>query len=194
MADMVYLSVVQDLESAHRYRGGERWYVREIPGTMSRSIKRLPKRIDAITRSKETRLEESNGLTKWIAFDKHCLLLYVSINQIFRIWFIPGYSAPVSFVTVLKLVPASQAPFSHTQAPPTRERYLIQSQEDLYQVNEFVKFFSVFRLTWLFVLLWQLIATVTCVVGAMIGAPLSWIEENVIGGNRERALKEVVMG
>ena len=40
----------------------------------------------------------------------------------------------------------------------------------------------------------QFVATGLCVLGALLGAPVSWVEENVVGGNRERGVKEVVLG
>ena len=62
------------------------------------------------------------------AYDEKTLRLYVQMHQLFKIWLIPGYSAPVSLVTVLQLVRRNGL-------------YYIQSQHDLYQVNELVKFF-----------------------------------------------------
>lgn len=62
------------------------------------------------------------------AYDEKTLQLYVQMHQLFKIWFIPGHSASASLVTVLQLVRRNGL-------------YYIQSQHDLYQVNEFVKFF-----------------------------------------------------
>ena len=42
------------------------------------------------------------------------------------------------------------------------------------------------------VLVLQLMATMGCVVGAAVFWPISWLEQNVIGGNRERGLVEAV--
>ena len=95
--------------------------------------------------------------------------------------------APVRLVTVLQLVAAPKAP-AH------KPSYLIAAQNDLYQVNEFVKFFSLLRVVWLFVLVWQFVATGFCVLGAGLLSPVSWVEENVVGGNRERGVREVVLG
>ena len=105
------------------------------------------------------------------------------MHQIFRIWFIPFHSAPVSLVTVLRLVRDRQT-----------NRYYIQQQQDMYQPNECAKFFSVFRLAWLVTVVWQFVATGFCVLGAVVGGPVSWVEENAVGGNREKSLEEVVMG
>ncbi|KAL9120804.1 MAG: hypothetical protein Q9187_002639, partial [Circinaria calcarea] len=61
-------------------------------------------------------------------------------------------------------------------------------------VNEFVKFISPFRILWLVVLAWQFVATAFSVLGAVLGMPISWVEENVIGGNGQRRLRDVIMG
>ncbi|MCJ1246677.1 hypothetical protein MMC30_003886 [Trapelia coarctata] len=142
-----------------------------------------------------------------VAFDPPTLTLYVSMHQILRIWFIPGYSAPVKLVTVLKLIPSSSTSTTKypsatppssasnttsTQRPKTT--YLIQSQNDLYQVNEFITFWSPFRLLWVFVLALQWMATAACVVGMVLGTPVSWVEENMVGGNRERRVRDIVVG
>jgi hypothetical protein len=75
------------------------------------------------------------------------------------------------------------------QNPPV---YLIKSQNDLYQVNEFVKFFSIFGIVSLGVFVFQIVATGFCVLGAVAGWPISWVEQNVVGGNKERSLVDAV--
>ncbi|KAE9980250.1 hypothetical protein EG328_000385 [Venturia inaequalis] len=100
-----------------------------------------------------------------VAFDKPSLLLYAQISQSFRIWIIPFYNAHVSLVTVLQLVQDKKT-----------SRYLITSQNDLYQVNEFVKFFWFGG--WLVVGLWQILAAGVCAVAALVLWPLTWVEEN----------------
>lgn len=57
-----------------------------------------------------------------------------------------------------------------------------------------MKFVSPFGLLSLFVLVWQLIATGFCVLGAIAFWPVSWVEQNMIGGNKERGFGEVVKG
>lgn len=99
-----------------------------------------------------------------IAYDKSSLLLYAHISQNFRIWIIPFYRAHVNLVTVLQL----------TQDKKT-SKYLITSQNDLYQVNEFVKFFWFGG--WLFVSIWQAFATIFCLIGAVLLWPQTWVEE-----------------
>lgn len=100
------------------------------------------------------------------AFDEANLRLYVHLSQIFRIWLIPFYAAPVTLVTVLQLVRAK-----------ADNRYYIAEQNDLYQVDQFVRFF------WpggvLVVWAWQIVATLFSVLGALLLAPVTWFEEVV---------------
>lgn len=127
----------------------------------------------------------ANTCLSTTAYDPQQLILYVSIQQLFRLWAIPFFSANVSLVTVLHLV--KQKHYS----PP---RYLIRSQNDLYQVNEFVKFASPLGILSALVMAFQLFATGLCVLGAGLLWPISWLEQNVVGGNRERTLVEAVKG
>lgn len=100
-----------------------------------------------------------------IAYDSENLICYVNIDQIFQIWFIPIIYAPVNLTTVLRLM--------HNKDDG---KYYLTSQDDLYQVNQFVKFFApgATILVWLF----QMIATLGCVVLAIVFWPVSWIEEH----------------
>ncbi|KAL8663110.1 MAG: hypothetical protein Q9202_004147 [Teloschistes flavicans] len=144
-----------------------------------------------------------------IAFDEKKLTLYVNIHQIFRIWIIPFYKAPVSLVTVLKLVrypPLSPQPSYSTSVNPNGSQsgslasssktplFFIQSQNDLYQVNEFFKFFSAFGVLSGVLLLFQFVATAFCVLGAGLFWPVSWVEQNVIGGNSQKSIGEAARG
>ena len=113
------------------------------------------------------------------------------MHQIFRLWAIPFFSAPVTLTTVLQLVPK---PYPTPHHPEKRDLYFIQSQNDLYQVNEWIKFISQLGLLSLFLYAWQIIATALCVLGAFLFWPVSWIEQNVIGGNYVRSLREAVKG
>jgi len=100
-----------------------------------------------------------------VAFDPKTNLLYAHVSQTFRIWIIPFYAAPVTLVTLLSLVQDKKT-----------SKYLIQSQNDLYQVNEFVRFF------WfggsILVGIWQLFAAFFCLIGAVLLWPQTWVEEN----------------
>jgi hypothetical protein len=80
------------------------------------------------------------------------------MHQVFHIFIIPFYKAPVSLVTVLKL-------------ERRNEKYYIASQEDLYQTDELVKFV----MPWggaLLVQVWQLVATLMCALGVWFLWPL----------------------
>ena len=104
-----------------------------------------------------------------VAFDQNGLRLYVDISQVFRLWVVPFYAAHVNFVTVIDLVYDQQ-----------RRLYFVQSQHDLYQVNEWVKF--VWPGGWFVLLLWQYYNTFLSVVGAILLWPISWYEENILRG------------
>lgn len=133
------------------------------------------------------------------AYDAPNLTLYVSIHQLFRIWFLPTsiFAAPVSLVTVLRLVPITTSSLPSSFPPsstPAKTKYLIQSQNDLYQVNEFVKFVSPLGVLSVVVYAWQVLATLACVVGAGLFWWVSWVEQNVVGGNVERGFGDVLKG
>lgn len=100
--------------------------------------------------------------------DQKTLTLYVAISQVFKFFFVPQWfhKPEVSLVTVLKL--------SHE---PETNKYLIESQQDLYQSNEVVKFVGpIFNLV---VMLWQLLATGFCILGALSLAPVTMLEQRV---------------
>jgi len=135
-----------------------------------------------------------------VAFDKHAMLLYVSMHQTFSIQFLPFHKSHVSLTTVLHLTQLqpfptqiSQHEVKITQRTDGRSKYYITSQNDLYQTSEFVKFvLPWFGLGTIGVMLWQFVATIVCIMGAVIGWPITWLEENVLGGNRERRIQDVV--
>ncbi|KAF2012129.1 hypothetical protein BU24DRAFT_425965 [Aaosphaeria arxii CBS 175.79] len=101
-----------------------------------------------------------------VAFDEPNLKLYVTIFQVFRIWIIPFYSAPVRLVTVLNL-----------KRNRGDGKLYIDGQNDLYQVDQFVKFVAPGG--WALVWLWQFWATAFCLLGALVLWPVSAAEEYV---------------
>ncbi|KAK4146783.1 uncharacterized protein C8A04DRAFT_25351 [Dichotomopilus funicola] len=176
------------------------------------------------------------------AHDESTNILYITIFQIFSIWFIPFYRAPVRLTTVLHLTPASTTTSSSSpsssasrdsSSPPpydaahekrravqkgdepsyaaviageaeassssgskeaaaagpsssassstaaestnTNEnrprRYLIATQQDLYQTTEFVKFVGLAPGSVVLNVL-QLVATLFCLVGAVLLGPV----------------------
>jgi hypothetical protein len=100
-----------------------------------------------------------------VAFDKSNHILYVGIHQTFQIWFFAplAYKAEVDLTTKLGLVQNGR-------------KYYIQSQNDLYQVNEWTKFwwFGIWRLVWI----WQALSLIACIIMAYILTAISWLEES----------------
>lgn len=117
--------------------------------------------------------------------------LYLDMRQTFSIWFVPFYSAPVRLVTVLDLATDDEHTIStsldsltsssdgnkdHQDVKEEKQALLhqthqhhtsgrswkISKQEDLYQVNEFLRFTG-FGLLTAFWYLFQLGATSVCV-------------------------------
>ena len=95
-------------------------------------------------------------------------MLYLNITQVFKVWFIPFYAATVNLTTVLQLIQGSRT----RRTVPESDKYYIQSQEDLYQVDEFVKFFLPFHIGTTIVAFWHWIATWCCIIGAIVLGPV----------------------
>jgi hypothetical protein len=101
-------------------------------------------------------------------------VLYLNISQVFRIWFIPFYRAPVTLTTILHLLPGDAV--AHTLH---NDKYFIRSQEDLYQTDEWIKFILPFSLGVAVVRVWYMIATLFCIAGVKVLAPLSTVLSGV---------------
>lgn len=99
------------------------------------------------------------------AFDEANLILYVTISQVFRIWAVPFYYAPVRLTTVLNL-----------RHSPSMGKYYIEKQDDLYQVDQWIRF--LLPGGWLLIWLWHAWATLFCVLGTYVLYPVTWIEEH----------------
>jgi hypothetical protein len=101
-----------------------------------------------------------------VAWDRQQNIMYVGVRQIFSIFpaQLLGYEADVRLVTKLTL-----------DFDEVERKYIISSQEDLYQTTEFAKFvwFGIWRVVWL----GQILSTLVCLILATIFAPISWIEE-----------------
>lgn len=97
-------------------------------------------------------------------FNQKSSLLFVEIHQIFSLFFVPFYKSDVHLTTKLGLV--------HSEDDG---KYYVKSQEDLYQLNEVVKFF------WpggaMIIWFWQIFATAMCILGALMLAPFVWTEQ-----------------
>jgi len=102
-------------------------------------------------------------------FNQESSILFVDIHQIFSLFFIPFYKSNVRLTTKLHLV--------HS---PNDGKYYIQSQEDLYQLNEVVKFFWPGGAT--IIWLWQVFATGLCILGGLMLAPITWVEQRHASG------------
>jgi len=95
-------------------------------------------------------------------FNQESKILFVDIHQIFSIFFVPFYKSNVRLTTKLSLVQSTGD-----------NKYYIKSQEDLYQLNEVVKFFWPGGAT--IIWFWQMFATFLCIVGALMLAPVTWM-------------------
>jgi hypothetical protein len=100
------------------------------------------------------------------AYDETQQLLYVSISQIFTYFFLPFYRPRVALVTIL-----------HLEHDADGRKFIIDSQQDLYQTHELVKFFwpGGAALLWLC----QWLTTLVCVLNALVFAPVTWLEQRV---------------
>lgn len=146
----------QTLNSRNLIHAIYRWYKIMSP--------RIDLTIQSIGTNQSSRVYYTRLLTKQ-AFDKSSLILYVMISQRFRIWIVPFYVAPVNLVTVLQLVHDKES-----------DKYYISSQDDLYQVNQFVRF--IWLGGWLVLWLCQITATFFCLIGAILLWPQTWVEEH----------------
>jgi hypothetical protein len=99
-----------------------------------------------------------------IEFNQKSSILFVDIHQIFSLFFVPFYKSNVHLTTKLQLVHSAND-----------GKYYIQSQEDLYQSNEVVKFFWPGGAT--IIWFWQLFATGLCILGALTLSPITWVEQ-----------------
>lgn len=88
----------------------------------------------------------------------------MSIFQIFRIWLIPFYYAPVQLTSVIKL-----------EHDTDTGRYYIASQDDLYAIDQWIRFIAPGG--WLLVHLWQFWASFFCFVGTILLHPVTLLEE-----------------
>lgn len=143
---------------------------------------------------------DQNPVRGCVVHDKIRDKMYVDIRQTFSLWFIPMYHAHVRLVTVLDLVASDDADFhdpldriikqereggekstaqllhhhQHHHNGDRPRRYRIQRQEDLYQVNDFLKFLGgpgPLPFLWF---LFQLQATAICVLMSLFVRLSPW--------------------
>jgi hypothetical protein len=82
----------------------------------------------------------------------------------------------VTLTTVLQLVRGQNLnvdPKTRNSTPVTR--YYIASQNDLYQVDQFVRFFAPWGLGTTVIAIWHWFATLCCIIGAWIFQPWQWV-------------------
>ncbi|KAL4778971.1 hypothetical protein BJX76DRAFT_342102 [Aspergillus varians] len=110
-----------------------------------------------------------------VAYDKENLRLYVSMFQVFSVWLIPFYSAPVSLTTVLDLTtdPSGQGWGEDSAQGDGEKRYYIRKQEDLYQTSEFIKFVMPYG-GHLLVGMWHAFASLVSIIGVFVLWPVMW--------------------
>jgi hypothetical protein len=101
-----------------------------------------------------------------VALDSQNAILYVGVQQNFRVWPIAllGYVARVELVTKLGL-----------KREEGEGRYYIESQEDLYQTDQFARF--VWFGVWRGVMVFQVVNLIVCVLMALLLKPVTWVEE-----------------
>jgi hypothetical protein len=111
-------------------------------------------------------------------FNQKSQILFVDIHQLFFPFFIPFYKSNVHLTTKLHLVRGEDS------------KYYIKSQEDLYQTNEVVKFFWPGGAT--IIWFWQCFATFLCIVGALILAPITWLEQRHANQSLTNGMKKML--
>jgi hypothetical protein len=104
-----------------------------------------------------------------LEFNQKSSILFVEIRQIFSLFFVPFYKSNVHLTTKLHLVYCKND-----------QKYYIRSQEDLYQLNEVVKFFWPGGAT--IIWLWQMFTTALCLFGALALAPVTRMEQKQVNG------------
>ncbi|KAL2869670.1 uncharacterized protein BJX67DRAFT_319312 [Aspergillus lucknowensis] len=127
-----------------------------------------------------------------VAYDKENLKLYVTVFQIFSIWLVPFYAAPVTLTTVLDLT--TDPGEERTSTTQGNERYYIRKQEDLYQTSEFIKFVMPLGGHFL-VMMWHTFASLFSVVGVFALWPIMWAEDRgYFNYSHSRAAREGLVG
>ncbi|KAG9231314.1 hypothetical protein BJ875DRAFT_506743 [Amylocarpus encephaloides] len=100
-------------------------------------------------------------------YNEETQTLFVQINQQFAPCFIPLYKSKSTLTTKFHFV---QLDTTH---------FYIQSQEDLYQPIEFVKFFWLGGATIMW--FWQiLVSCYLCIFGVLLLAPVTWFERPAV--------------
>jgi hypothetical protein len=117
-----------------------------------------------------------------VAYDSAQLRLYVDISQTFSIWLIPFHTSHVSFITVLQLVAIrtgrSESRSSAVSLAEDRDadvKYLITSQDDLYQLDQWVRF--IWFTGWFWIRSFQYFGMICSVLGAYLFGWVTVLEQ-----------------
>ncbi|KAI1115356.1 hypothetical protein F5Y14DRAFT_134571 [Nemania sp. NC0429] len=128
------------------------------------------------------------------SFDKQTNSLYATIRQTFTVWILPFslWQANVKLVCLLDLVhaevddnqqlldlgngTAETHGNSQVTVAPKKKLYFIRGQQDHYQLDDMLKFIAPFGGSAL-CHVWQLFATVLCIIGTAILWPVTSIYE-----------------
>nr|OQO29929.1 hypothetical protein B0A51_02925 [Rachicladosporium sp. CCFEE 5018] len=105
-----------------------------------------------------------------VAFDAKSLVLFVSLTQLFTPFLAPIFANRVDLDVKLTLIQ-----HRHTG------KYYITSQTDLYTVDQWIRFLIPWGIGTAVVWFLQFLATIGCVLGAWLGAPITWARERVLG-------------
>lgn len=118
--------------------------------------------------------------------DQQHNLLYLTMRQVFTLWFVPFnlWQTSVKLVTVLELAhlpvddegrPADGNAIIPPGDKTARYRYYIRGQEDNYQMTEWLKFIAPWggHLIWYF---GQLVSTLVCTLCVILFWPLTFLE------------------
>ncbi|RKF55005.1 hypothetical protein GcM3_205023 [Golovinomyces cichoracearum] len=107
----------------------------------------------------------------FIGYNQKTSTLYCELNQAFIRITLPFYRGNAHLTTKLLL--------HHSEKD---DKYYIKTQEDLYQSNEIASYFIPGSSTLVYLL--QIFASLLCIVGAIVLAPITWLEQ-IRAENRE---------
>ncbi|OQN97384.1 hypothetical protein B0A48_16543 [Cryoendolithus antarcticus] len=105
-----------------------------------------------------------------VAFDPKSLVIFVSLTQLFTPFLAPIFANRVDLDVKLRLIQ-----HRHTG------KYYITSQTDLYTIDQWVRFLIPWGIGTAMVCFLQFLATLGCVLGAWVGAPITWARERMTG-------------
>ncbi|RMZ87043.1 hypothetical protein DV736_g5731, partial [Chaetothyriales sp. CBS 134916] len=120
-----------------------------------------------------------------IGYDKENLVLYVTSQQYFKIWFLPAITPRLLSILILTqdvdddFNAIADGPTTNSTSVTGKKKYYIKSQKDMYEPNELVRYFTPYALGTTLVTLVQIWATIFCVIGSTLGFPIISLEDSV---------------